>query len=145
MRTLGVDFGTKRIGVALSDEDMKLAFPKEVITNDADALEKLGSIIHESDVGEVVFGDSLDFSGKENIVNMHMKEFAKKVEGAFQVKVSFEKEFLTTVEARRKTDAKKDLLANQKGRLKKKIGERVDASAAALLLQRYLDRKNNGQ
>ena len=44
-RFLGIDYGTKRIGIAISDEEGKLAFPKEIVLNSTDTLKKIGEII----------------------------------------------------------------------------------------------------
>ena len=67
-RFLGIDYGTKRIGVAVSDESGTLAFPKEIIENDALTFKRLGEIITENNVSEIVVGESVDFSGRLNVL-----------------------------------------------------------------------------
>jgi len=124
MRFLGIDYGSKRVGLALSDEAGRLAFPFKILINRADLLELLHSICGEQEVSEIVLGESLDLSGKENEIMAEIKEFKKGLE-KLGLPVHLEKEFLTTIEARRYQPDKK-----------------ADAGAAALILQRYLDRKN---
>ncbi len=130
MRYLGIDYGTKRIGIAISDEEGKFAFPKEIIPNNEKALLRVEKIMEEENARKVVIGESLDFKGEENKITGEIKEFIKNLEEKFKIKVHKEKEFLTTVEARR--------YGNSEGDPKKSM----DASAAALILQRFLDRNN---
>ena len=125
-RFMGIDYGTKRIGVSVSDENYTLAFPKEIVPNDESAFGRLGKIIREENVSEIVVGESVDFKGKLNKLSDEIEVFISGLKERFKLPVYKEKEFLTSVEARR---------------YQTKPG-RADASAAALILQRYLDRKN---
>lgn len=122
---LGIDYGTKRIGLAVSDERCTLAFPKTIVENNAGALARIRKIIHEENVGGIVIGESLDFKGKPNAIAQDIESFMGEL-GELGLPIFKEKEFLTSVEARR---------------LQSSLGK-VDASAAAIILQRYLDRKN---
>jgi putative Holliday junction resolvase len=130
MRFLGIDYGEKRIGIAISDDGGTLAFPKEIIPNTDLAVSKVGKILEIENIRQVVVGESLSFDGTKNKIEVEIEGFVKKLEESFQVKVIREKEFLTTVEARR--------YGNSEGDAKKSI----DSSAAALILQRFLDRNN---
>jgi len=127
MRYLGIDYGAKRVGVALSDEGGTLAFPREVLSNDKNLVSKLGQIVRTESVAEIVIGESLNYSGSANAIVVEVEEFISKIETEFKIPIHKEKEFLTTVEARRYHEN----------------GKKVDASAAALILQRYLDKINN--
>ena len=133
MRFLGIDYGTKRIGVAISDENGTIAFPKEIILNDKNTFEKIENLIREENIKEIVIGESANFKGKPNVLSEKIEVFILGLEEKFKLPVHKQKEFLTSVEARR-YQVKAD---------------HVDASAAALILQRYLDlsaqagKKNN--
>jgi len=143
MRFLGIDYGTKRIGVAISDENGRLAFPKEIVLNDQNTIKKIGEILKKEKVEEIVVGESVDFSGKLNILSARIDFFILDLETNFGLPIYKQKEFLTSVEARKSKDGKKDL--NQKqahSKLKQKKTGHIDASAAALILQRYLDKVN---
>lgn len=143
-RYLGVDFGTKRIGLAISDENGSLAFPKEIILNDKDIFKKLGEIIKKENIKEIVIGESVDFSGKLNALSARIEVFILELQEKFVLPVHKQKEFLTSVEARRSKDGKKDSNPSQAHSKVKQIKSgRIDASAAALILQRYLDKKTN--
>src|SRR5665811_1410515 len=143
MRFLGIDYGTKRIGLAFSDENHTLAFPKEIILNNKDIFEKLGEILAKENIGEIVVGESLDFSGQPNVVTKQVENFISELEKQFGVKIHREKEFLTSVEARKIGDTKMTYQKTQThNKMKKKEDKKVDASAAALILQRFLDRRS---
>ena len=142
-RFLGVDYGTKRIGVAISDENHALAFPKEIIENNSNTFSKLDDIIKKENVGEIVVGESVDFSGKLNALSGRIEVFILELKEKFRLPVHKQKEFLTSVEARRSKNGKKNFSQSQShSKLKQRKSGRVDASAAALILQRYLDKIN---
>jgi putative holliday junction resolvase len=126
MKFLGIDYGKKRIGLALSDDGGGFAFPKEIIENDEGVMEKIAKILQNEGVMGIVIGESLDFEGGDNKIMAEIKEFIEKLEERFKMKVHKEKEFFTTVEARRYGEE----------------GEKADARAAALILQRFLDRRS---
>ncbi len=143
MRFLGIDYGTKRIGLALSDELGHLAFPKEIVLNDVDVLEKIGEILKKEKITEIVIGESVDFSGKLNALSARIESFILELEDKFGIPIYKQKEFLTSVEARKSGKNKKTLTQKQThSRLKDKKRGHIDASAAALILQRYLDKIN---
>lgn len=146
MRFLGIDYGTKRIGVAISDENGSLSFPKEIVENNKNTLEKIGNIIKEENVSEIVVGESVDFRGKLNVLSGRIEVFILELKEKFALPVHKQKEFLTSVEARKAGSNKKDFNPSQSHSKVKQIKSgRVDASAAALILQRYLDKINNGK
>jgi putative holliday junction resolvase len=143
-RFLGIDFGTKRVGIAISDENNTLAFPKEIILNDINLFNNLGEIIKKESITDIVVGESVDFSGKLNALSARIDVFILEIEEKFKIPIHKQKEFLTTVEARKSGQTKADFNPSQSHSKVKQIKSgRMDASAAALILQRYLDRKQN--
>ncbi len=143
MRFLGIDYGTKRIGLALSDESGTLAFPKEIILNDVNTWKKIEKILKSEDVGEVVIGESLNLDGSPNILLARIEIFIQEFKNRFSLPIHKQKEFLTSIEARKSKIGKQDRDKSQASSKVKKINTiNIDASAAALILQRYLDKKN---
>lgn len=132
---LGIDYGTKRIGLALSDERGRLAFPKTIIKNDAKAIGFVGDLIQQEGVKAIVIGESLSHQGLPNPVAQDIEKFILALE-PLGLPVAKEKEFLTSVEARHHMS-----YGGQARR--SRPGAKADAAAAALILQRYLDRKNS--
>ncbi len=142
-RFLGIDYGTKRIGIAISDVEGVLAFPKEIILNDKNILEKFDNIIKKENISEIVIGESVDFSGKLNALSGRIEVFILELKKKFKLPIHKQKEFLTSVEARRHSNLNGQVKKSQAhSRLKQVKSGRIDASAAALILQRYLDRKS---
>ena len=109
MRFLGIDYGTKRIGVAVSNDEAVLAFPKEIVPNDTDTFERLGKIIQAEKISEIVIGESVDFSGRLNVLSARIELFIKDLEKKFKLPIHKQKEFLTSVEARKSKDNKQTL------------------------------------
>jgi len=143
MRFLGIDYGTKRIGIAISDENGSLAFPKEIVLNDLNTFKRIGDIIKGDKIEEIVVGESVDFSGQLNALSARIEIFISELKEKFKLPIHKQKEFLTSVEARKSKDNKKDFNQKQShSKLKQKKSGRIDASAAALILQRYLDKIN---
>lgn len=123
-KIMGIDYGSKRVGVAISDEGLKFAIPLSVIENDEDLLTKVQKIAVDSEVMQIVMGESKDYKGLPNPILLDSLEFKNKLESLGFV-VYLEPEFMTSVQAER-LQGKNDL---------------SDASAAALILQSYLDKK----
>jgi len=143
-RFLGIDYGTKRIGIAISDEQGVLAFPKEILANDVDILKKIGEILEKENVKEIVIGESVDFSGKLNVLSARIEVFILELKEKFDLPINKQKEFLTSVEARKAGNTKSTLSQSQvHSKVKQMKSGRIDAGAAALILQRYLDKINN--
>ena len=139
MRYLGIDYGSKRVGLSLSDEEGKMAFPYKIIKNNLELVDDIHNICGTEEVSAIVLGESTDLSGRPNKIMGSIEEFKRNLEGELDLPIYFEKEFMTTVEARGREGKEK----NNAKKIKKVEQASADASAAALILQRYLDRKNN--
>ncbi|HAQ02334.1 hypothetical protein A2467_01660 [Candidatus Nomurabacteria bacterium RIFOXYC2_FULL_36_8] len=138
MRHLGIDYGSKRVGVAISDDEGNIAFPYKIVPNNMELLDTIHNICGTEEVGAIVLGESHDLSGKPNKIMGSIEEFKRNIEAELELPVYFQKEFMTTVEARGRGG--KEINNAKKVGMGKQVG--ADASAAALILQRYLDKKN---
>lgn len=125
MKYLGVDYGTKKTGIAISDEEGSFAFPKEIIGTE-NIFQYIKDLIAEEKISGIVFGYSLASNGQENKIAPEVQFFAKKIESKLSVPIFFEREDFSSVEAHRYQTDK---------------GNRDD-SAAAIILQRFLDKKH---
>ena len=130
MRYLGIDYGTKKTGLALSDEAGTMGFPHGVKPTDPRLLDDLALLIKEKGVGAVVLGESKDLGGGDNAVAEAARQFADDLAARTGVEVHFESEFFTTQAARRMPDG-----TRMEG------SPDVDAQAAALILTSFLERK----
>ena len=100
-RKMGVDYGDKRIGIALTDSLCIISSPFEVYKNigEEDALKHLNSIIKEYDVDEVAMGLPINMDGTEGERALLHRQFGEKLERLSNVKVHFIDERLTSAEA----------------------------------------------
>lgn len=128
MKYLGIDYGAKRIGIAVSDSLGTIAFPRATLTNDAVALSALKKIIEDEKIEAIVVGDTRSFSGFENPVTKEAEAFAARLKAETSLSVSAAWEAGSSIEASRysEDDSVHD-----------------DSSAAAIILQRYLEMKGN--
>ncbi len=143
MKFLGIDYGAKRIGLAISDENGKIAFPKKIILNNSNIFEEIKKFINTENISEIVIGDSTNFSNEPNIISKEINKFVLTLEEKFKMPVHKQKEFLTSVAARTPINSLNKEKLNSRINNKYLKTNKVDASAAALILQRYLDKKNN--
>jgi putative Holliday junction resolvase len=126
MRYLGIDYGAKKIGLAVSDEGGSFAFPFLIFSNISkeNSVDKILKIIEEKKIESLVIGESLNLKGGENKILKDAKSFSEKLKEKTNLEVYFEKEWLSTIEARRFQDR-----------------HDADDSAAAIILQRFLDKE----
>jgi len=127
MRILGVDYGTKRIGIAMTDEGAQMAFPKLVLQNDAKLVENFKKIITENEIKTVVLGESKDFKMVDNEIMKEILDFRDVLEKELNVDVVMYSEIYSSAQAEF-FQGKTELL---------------DASAAAIILQSYLESRKN--
>jgi putative Holliday junction resolvase len=133
MRILALDHGSKRIGVALSDELQMIATPLEFIPAEpaAKLLERLKAILREKEVGLIVVGLPRNMDGSYGPAAQKVQEFVAVLREAFPLPIKTWDERLTSAQAQR--------LLVQGGVRRDKRREKVDKMAAAILLQSYLD------
>lgn len=133
MRVLALDPGERRIGVAISDELKMIAQPLEFISAQPfnTFLERLKELLRTKEVELVVVGMPRNMDGSYGESAQKVKEFVMVLKEAITIPVKTWDERLTTVQAQR--------LLRESSVKKRKHRQRVDQSAAAILLQSYLD------
>jgi putative holliday junction resolvase len=136
MRILALDYGEKRIGVAMSDPTGTIASPFGVLvhksfTADAETISKL---IHENEVKMLVIGVALDGEGEETQSSRRSRKLGNVLKEICQVVVHYVDESYSTNEAREASIAM--------GKNKRARKGHQDQIAAAIILQRYLDTGN---
>ncbi len=129
MKYLGIDYGLKRVGIAVSDDNGKIAFPKDVISSDENLVNKVKDFCLAEKVTGIVLGDSKNFKGEDNEVMSHINKFSENLKKVLNLPIYFEPEFMTSIEA---TRIQGDI-------------EKIDASAAAIILQSFLNKMQNGK
>lgn len=122
MRYIGIDYGTKKVGIAFSDESGSMAFPHDVIPNDTELVATIEKLIESKGVAAMVIGHSIGRDGSDNKVQEAINEFIGDITLRTGVPVHLEPEQYSTQEALR-----------LQGR-----NTKTDASAAAIILNSYL-------
>ncbi|MBA7712396.1 putative pre-16S rRNA nuclease [subsurface metagenome] len=133
MRSLGLDIGDKRIGVALSDPDGLLASPLTIINRREETadIKAITDIISQHQVGQIIVGLPRSMDGSLGHQANKVQDFTQKLCRHTEVPVEFRDERLTTVLAKRLMRAAKTKKSREKAQ--------DDAIAAAIILQGYLD------
>ena len=129
MRLVGIDYGTKRVGIALTDAEGTMAFPHATYAHDNSLVEKVLALCEEKEVAGVVIGKSQNLDGAPNRVQKDIDAFVATLQKRLSVPVSLEPEQFSTQAALR-----------IQGRTTE-----TDASAAALILDAFITRHHTSQ
>ncbi len=124
MKYLGIDFGKKRVGIAVSDAAGTIAFPRATLVNNKQLFSQLTELVKNEKIGTIVVGDTRSHGGGDNPVTSDAEAFVLALETAIDVPVERIWEMWSSIEASRYAE---------------KGNEHNDASAAAIILQRFLD------
>ena len=124
MKLLGIDYGSKRVGIAYSDEGEQFAMPLITLDNSKNLIQDIIDISIKNGIQEIVLGESKDYKGEANKILQKSLEFKEELEKK-GFTVYLEPEFMTSANAER-FQGKTDM---------------IDASAAALILQSFLDKR----
>ncbi len=132
---MGIDFGDRRFGVAISDPQATVAGSPSVlhVKNQQEAISKISKLAKKEDVSEIVVGLPLSLSGDEGPQAVRVREFVKLLSLATGIEVALWDERLSTVEAQK--------LLMPLARKTKRQKEKRDLIAAVLILQSYLDNR----
>ena len=133
MRYLAIDYGDKRIGVAICDAAETIASPLAVIEGQRELLDKIADLVKSENVGAIVLGLPLNMDGSEGPQARIIYRFAERLKAHLQIPVHFQDERLSSFSAEDK------LASTELTRRKKR--KRLDAIAAAEILQSFLDQK----
>ena len=124
MKYLGIDYGAKRVGIAISDAAGTIAFPRATLPNDAQLFSQLAELGRNEKIGGIVVGDTRSHGGRDNPVTAGAEAFVAALQTAVAVPIERIWEMWSSIEASR-------YAPEDKGH--------DDASAAAIILQRFLD------
>lgn len=129
MRYLGIDYGTKRIGIAVSDDNGRMAFPAGIIANRGSdtAAKEVAKCITKKNISLVVVGLPVGLDGKETEQTHLTRSFIKALKKFISIEIETENEILTS------------RIARTSGM----VSHHIDASSAAIILQSYLDKRNH--
>jgi len=131
-RILGIDYGSKRVGIALSDDGKSFAFAKMIIENNDTLLPKIVEIAEKEEVESFVLGASDNPIGGDNVIMRRILIFGDALKMYTGLPVFYVSESYSSSEARR-------AITEKAKTRNKKSSTPVDAAAAAIILQKHLD------
>ena len=124
-KILGIDHGTRRIGLAISDSGQVISMPYKKISNSSQIIDDLKTICNSEDIGKIVVGLPLAMSGDDTVQTKIVREFAEKLKLELEQEIILEDERLSSKMAGRVySDDEKDV------------------QSAVIILQSYLDKNN---
>ena len=138
MRVLAIDYGTRRIGLALSDPTGTLATPLRTLTyrlGKRPPLREVERIAREAGVERLVVGLPLDLAGEETDLCATVRGIGETLSGRLDVPVDYQDERMTSVRA------ESIVRGSERRKSERERKDLVDAAAAALILQLWLDRQ----
>lgn len=124
MKILGIDYGSKRVGLAISDESHTLARELDILSPKV-FWEKIDEIVEKHGIGQIVIGLPLNMSGTATDSTRRVQEFCDKLNEKFSLPIEYMDERLSSVMAGNLPGGKKN----------------VDSLAAQIILQNYLDKQ----
>jgi len=133
MRYLAIDYGTKRTGLAICDSAETIASPLAIIQGQKELLKKIAEVVETENVEAVVLGLPLNMTGSESSQTKLVLKFAGQLKDHLHVPVHLQDERLSSFSAEEK-------LASAKF-TKEKMRKRLDAVAAAEILEAFLEQK----
>ena len=135
-RTLGFDFGSKRVGLALSDRLNLIASPYKTLNyiSEKELIAQLKSIVYENNIEIFVLGLPINMKGEDTIQTKKVRNFKKLLSG-LGLPVIYEDERLSSISAKNSLVLQNIKTGHHKGA--------IDRTAAAIILQQYLDKSSN--
>lgn len=122
---MGIDYGKKRVGIAITDDSGKMAFPHDTFLNDSELLKKIVTLIEVKKISEIVIGYSLNKDGVPNDIHKRVEELITDLTLECGIPIHLEPEQYSTQEA-----------LHIQGK-----NNKTDASAAAIILNSFITKK----
>ena len=136
-RILAIDYGKKRIGLAVSDPLNMFAIPHSTIPNNPQTTTELKKVIREKSITEIILGNPIKESGEDSAISKEIREFKAKLEKEVQIEIEL-------VDERYSSDiAYKRIIETVPSKKKRRNKELIDKNAAAVILEDYLNTKKN--
>ncbi len=144
MKYLGVDYGTKKIGLAKSDEQNVFAFPLIILPNNSNVFSEIEQICQKEHITDIVIGKSVDLDGKDNKVEKDITPFIEKLQN-YTIHRFDERMTTSGAQALLRYSFQKDVNPKNFSKKAKQVREHTkndDAKVAAYMLQGFLDKNS---
>jgi putative Holliday junction resolvase len=137
IRFLAIDYGLKRIGLALCDPLFTFAYPFKTILNGQNLWKELKEVISEQAVAKIILGIPTKENGSDSSISADVLKFKNQLENKFKIEVILRDERYTS------SLAQDIILKSVTKKSKRQDKGRIDRSAAAIILQDYLDEEKS--
>ena len=149
MKYLGVDYGQKKIGIAVSDDTGSMAFPREIILTDkatSSHIKSIQDLCKSEGITEIVIGKSVDYDNKDNGIEKHIDEFIKILnpDNIYTIHRIDERLSTSLISAENRFHFQKNQTQKNFSKNAKSVRDNSrddDAKVAAVILQSFLDSK----
>ncbi len=132
-RIVAIDFGEKRIGIALTDPLMMFAYPLTTINNDSKLWDNLLKLFSAYTIDKIILGYPLKESGEKSSSTLMVEEFHEKLKSKIKIPIElFDERYSSDI-------AKERILQSVKSKKKRRNKGLVDMNAACVILQDYLE------
>ena len=138
-KTLGIDYGAVRIGIAISDETSTIAFGREVIDNNSKAMDKIKNLVETEKIENIVLGYPLNLKGEKTPQTIEVESFEEKLRKYFTGSKFANITICRWDERFTSKMAADSLLESGMKKKKRQDKSNLDIISAAILLQSYLD------
>jgi len=132
-RILAIDFGTKRIGLAITDPLKMFAIPFDTLPNNISTITAIVKIINEKNVKQIILGYPIKESGEETSISPLINKFKKELENKTGIQIQLVDERYSS------NIASKRILESVKSKKKRRDKSLIDKNAAAVILEDYLN------
>lgn len=136
-RILAIDYGEKRIGIAITDPLLLFAYPLTTLENNNKFWGNFSQIMKDYDIAKILLGYPLKETGEKTHATEHVEKFAKTLENNTKIKAELVDERYSS------SIAKKNILESTPKKKKRRDKKLVDMNAASVILKNYLDEHEN--
>ncbi len=134
-RILAIDYGKKRIGLALSDPLLTFAYPYKTISNDNNFQKELSALLVKKNIEKIILGYPLKENGEYTILTEEVLKFKERLEKKYKIEVILRDERYTS------SIAQEMIFQSVNKKSKRRDKGLLDQNSAAVILQDYLDEK----
>jgi putative holliday junction resolvase len=131
-RILAIDYGKKRVGLAITDPLNMFAYPYDTLANDNSLQKNILAIIEEMNVGKIIVGDPVREDGKESVVKKDIDKFVEELAKKVSIDIEFVDERYTS------ELAKQRIIQSVPSKKKRRDKGLIDKNAAAIMLEDYM-------
>jgi len=139
---LSIDYGLKRIGIAVSDDERRFSFSRDYLFNDANLISNIFKLLKTENVSKIILGYPLNFKSEKTEMTIEVEKFRELLEKNLKVN-SLNTEIVFYDERLTSGIAQHNLYASGVSRKKRHEKGLIDSMSAQIILQDYIDKENN--